>query len=44
MEQSFLASIQALGIASGLEGMTNSQGPAIDNPKGIIFTLLALVF
>ena len=28
----FLASIQALGIASGLEGMTNSQGPAIDNP------------
>ena len=29
----FLASIQALGIASGLEGMTNSQGPAIDNPE-----------
>ena len=27
-----LASVQALGIASGLEGMTNSQGPAIDNP------------
>ena len=38
----FLASIQALGIASGLEGMTNSQGPAIDNP-GFFLKLLQLL-
>ena len=38
----FLAAVQALGIATGLEGMTNSQGPAVDNP-GIFFKLSTVI-
>ena len=38
----FLAAVQALGIATGLEGMTNSQGPAVDNP-GIFFKISTVI-
>ena len=38
----FLAAVQALGIASGLEGMTNSQGPAVDNP-GLFFKISTII-
>ncbi len=37
-----LASIQAIGIASGLEGMVNSQGPAVNNP-GLFFKLTTVI-
>ena len=37
-----LASVQALGIATGLENMTNSQGPAVDNP-GLFFKLSTII-
>ncbi len=37
-----LASVQALGIASGLEGMVNSQGPAVSDP-GLFFKLTTVI-
>ena len=37
-----IASLQAYGIASGIEGMTSSQGPAVANP-GLFFRFTVVV-